>query len=48
MAWFKRIFLFMLVNLLVMTTISILLRVFNVQPYLTAYGLDYSSSRRSA
>lgn len=41
MAWVKRIFLFMIVNVLVMTTVSILLRVFNVQPYLTAYGMDY-------
>jgi len=37
----KRIFLFLLVNFLVVTTISILLSVFHVQPYLTAYGLDY-------
>jgi len=43
MAWLKRIFLFMAVNMLVMVTISILLRVFNVGPYMTAYGLDYES-----
>lgn len=43
MAWVKRIFLFMAVNLLVMTTISILLKVLGVQPYITAYGIDYSS-----
>lgn len=41
MAWFKRIFLFMLVNILVMTTISLLLHVLGVRPYLTAYGIDY-------
>lgn len=41
MAWFKRIFLFMAVNLLVMTTVSILLHVLGVRPYLNAYGMDY-------
>jgi len=41
--WAKRIFLFMAVNLLVVLTVSVLLRVFGVQPYLRAYGLDYSS-----
>jgi heat shock protein HtpX len=41
MTWFKRIFLFMAVNLLVMTTVTILLNVFGVRPYLNAYGLDY-------
>ncbi len=43
MAWMKRIFLFLAVNVLVMATISILLKVFNVQPYLTASGLNYES-----
>src|SRR4030095_680428 len=42
MAVAKRIFLFLLVNFLVVTTISILLSVFHVQPYLTAYVLDYT------
>jgi heat shock protein HtpX len=41
MAFFKRIFLFMAVNLLVVTTISLLLNVLGVRPYLNAYGLDY-------
>jgi len=41
--WAKRIFLFMAVNLLVVLTVSVLLRVFHVEPYLTAYGLNYSS-----
>jgi heat shock protein HtpX len=40
MAWFKRIFLFMAVNFLVVMTISILLRVLGVGNYITAYGLD--------
>lgn len=43
MAWFKRIFLFMLVNFLVVMTISLLLHVLGVRPYLTHYGLDYRS-----
>jgi heat shock protein HtpX len=43
MAWFKRIFLFMAVNLLVMVTVSILLQVFGVRPYLNAYGMDYGN-----
>ncbi|MBI4533235.1 MAG: protease HtpX [Candidatus Melainabacteria bacterium] len=37
----KRIFLFIGLNILIITTISVLLAVFNVQPYLTQYGLDY-------
>ncbi len=43
MVWLKRIFFFMLVNVLVMTTISILLKVLGIQPYLTASGIDYES-----
>lgn len=43
MAFAKRIVLFLLVNLLVMTTISILLSVLGVGPYLNAYGLDYTN-----
>jgi heat shock protein HtpX len=39
----KRIVLFMLVNLLVVLTISILLQVLGVQPYLSARGIDYSN-----
>jgi heat shock protein HtpX len=39
----KRIFLFMAVNVLVMITISILLQVLGIGPYLTAYGIDYAS-----
>jgi heat shock protein HtpX len=40
---FRRIFLFIAVNILVMLTITTLLRMLNVQPYLTAYGLNYGS-----
>ncbi|MBM3201079.1 MAG: protease HtpX [Chlamydiae bacterium] len=40
---FKRIFLFIAMNALVITTISIVLSVLNVRPYLNAYGVDYVS-----
>jgi len=43
MATFKRIFLFIAINILVVTTISILLNLFGVRPYLNAYGIDYQS-----
>lgn len=39
----KRIFLFLLTNLAVLVVISFLLSIFNVRPYLSAYGLDYQS-----
>lgn len=40
---FKRWGLFLLTNLAIMLMINIILSVFNVQPYITQYGLDYSS-----
>lgn len=40
---FKRILLFALTNILVIVTLSIVLRVLGIQPYLTARGLDYGS-----
>jgi heat shock protein HtpX len=43
MAWFKRISLFVVVNILVMVTISIVLQIFGIGRYATAYGLDYQS-----
>lgn len=43
MMWFKRIFLFMALNILVMVTISTVLALLGVKPYLTAYGMDYAS-----
>lgn len=43
MAWTKRIGLFLAVNVLVMVTISLILNVLDVKPYLTPYGLDYQS-----
>ena len=39
----KRIFLFVLVNILVLVTISIITTVFGIQPYLNASGIDYNS-----
>lgn len=41
MAFAKRIFLFLLINFLVVLTISIILSFFHVQPYLTHYGINY-------
>src|SRR5579871_1751371 len=43
MAAAKRIFLFVLVNFLVILTVSIVLSIFNVQPFLKSYGLDIPS-----
>lgn len=43
MAIAKRVFLFLVVNFLVFLTISFLLRIFNIQPYLTHYGIDFTS-----
>lgn len=43
MAWFKRIALFLLVNILVVTTISFVLSLLGVRPYLNQYGMDYQS-----
>ena len=37
----KRVFLFLAVNFLVVVTISILLQVLGIRPYLTARGIDY-------
>lgn len=43
MAAFKRIGLFLAVNGLVVITISLVLNILGVKPYITAYGLDYQS-----
>jgi heat shock protein HtpX len=40
---FKRIFLFMLTNILVMVSVSIIISVLGVGNYITAYGIDYSA-----
>jgi heat shock protein HtpX len=43
MALAKRISLFLIVNVLVIITISIILNVLGVRPYITAQGLDYEA-----
>ncbi len=43
MAIAKRIFLFLAINFLVVITISVILNLFNVRPFLNSYGLDYPS-----
>ncbi len=43
MALAKRVILFLLVNFLVMAVVSFILYAFNIQPYLTPYGLNYTS-----
>lgn len=40
---FKRIFLFLALNVLVVATVSLILNLLHVQPYLHKYGLDYKS-----
>jgi heat shock protein HtpX len=39
----KRVFLFLLVNLLIILTISVVMNVLNIQPFLNKYGIDYRS-----
>jgi heat shock protein HtpX len=39
----KRIILFVAVNILVVVTLSIVMQVFGIQPYLTAQGINYQS-----
>jgi len=43
MALAKRIILFLLVNMAVLSTVSALLYFFNIRPYISQYGLDYQS-----
>src|SRR6185312_895196 len=43
MAFAKRIVLFLLLNFLVIFTISILLRILGIGPYVTYYGIDYAT-----
>ncbi len=42
MTAFRRIFLFLVVNFLVVTVISIILHFINIKPYLQSYGLNYT------
>ena len=39
----KRILLFVVTNILIVTTISVLLNVLGVRPYLSASGIDYQA-----
>lgn len=41
--WFKRIFLFMMMNVLVIVSISIVTSLLGIQPYMTSYGINYSN-----
>jgi heat shock protein HtpX len=43
MAWFKRISLFLLVNFLIMITISLIINILGLQTFLTRKGIDYHS-----
>jgi len=43
MAIAKRIFLFVALNLLVVLTLSLVLNIFHVRPFLQSYGIDYTS-----
>ena len=39
----KRVLLFLATNLLVILTLSVVLRVLGIQPFLTRQGIDYTS-----
>jgi heat shock protein HtpX len=39
----KRIFLFVAVNLLVMITLSLIINILGIRPYINAYGIDYTA-----
>lgn len=43
MQFAKRIVLFLILNILVMMTISVLLKVLGIGPYISAYGIDYGN-----
>jgi heat shock protein HtpX len=43
MTWFKRIFLFVITNILIIVTISIVTSLLGIQPYLRGYGIDLTS-----
>lgn len=43
MAWFKRVSVFLLVNILVVTVLSIVLSVLNIGPYFSRSGISYSA-----
>jgi heat shock protein HtpX len=43
MMWLRRIGLFVLINIMVVMTISFIINILGIQPYLTARGIDYGS-----
>jgi heat shock protein HtpX len=43
MAFMKRIFLFLALNFVIVITLSVILQVLGIRPYLTANGIDYSA-----
>ena len=43
MGFAKRIFLFLVLNFLVIFMITIVLNIFNIRPFLSAHGIDYTS-----
>jgi len=43
MTWFKRIFLFLAVNFLVILTLSIVIQVLGIRPYIDASGIHYGA-----
>src|SRR4051794_22440670 len=43
MAFFKRIFLFLALNILVVLTLSLVLNLLGIRPYLSSRGIDYSA-----
>jgi heat shock protein HtpX len=43
MTYFKRIFLFVVLNIIVVATISIILNLLHVEPFLNAHGLNYKA-----
>lgn len=42
MKFLKRIFLFLVINFLVITTISVVLNLLNIRPYISQYGINYN------
>jgi heat shock protein HtpX len=39
----KRLFIFFIINIIIIATISIIISLFNLQPYLSSFGLNYSA-----
>ncbi len=43
MVWMKRIFLFLILNIVIVFTLSLVTNLLGIQPYITAYGMNYQS-----